>query len=399
MIRARILDRYIFRELVPPFFLTEAALLLVFMLQQLFRISDLIVSKGATIAGTLKVLLYVMPGFLVFTMPMSLLIAVLTVFARLSADSEITAMKSSGIGLFSLVRPVLLFAVLCCAATAYTSLSLVPAANTALNEHLFSLVKSQAMVGIEPGVFSTTFDGMVVYVDKMKSLDDMNGVFIYDERSEREPYAIVAKSGALVADPQAMSVTLSLREGTIHSDPGKAATAYSMMRFASSRLFLDISSALVRNAAPGRNYEDMGYHELIDSIGTQRREGKPVILYETELHKRLALPFACLLFGLISAPLGIRRSRSGKSAGIVIAVLVFLFYYLLLGSIEKLARTGAVPPLQAYWIPNAIVLGLSFLFVLKKGLEVDWGIERLGIDLYYGTKLRAAALLRRKRGL
>ncbi|HYA86056.1 MAG TPA: LptF/LptG family permease, partial [Nitrospirota bacterium] len=183
MFRIRILDRYVLSEMLPPFFLSIAVLLLVLFLEKLFRLADLVISKGVPLLSIVKVLAYAMPSFMLITLPMSLVVASLTAFSRMSSDSEVTAMKASRISLYSMSRPVIIFAVLTFGVTAYTSLNLVPAANMALKIHLFNMVKSSAIVGIEPGVFSTTFDGMVIYVDKMVSLDNMEGVFIFDERS------------------------------------------------------------------------------------------------------------------------------------------------------------------------------------------------------------------------
>ncbi len=205
---------------------------------------------------------------------MSLLVASLTTFARLSADSEITAMKASRISLYHMIRPVFFFALLAFAVTAGTSLILVPGANSALKAHLFSLVKSRAMVGIEPGIFSTTFDGMVIYVDKMESLDKMEGVFISDERSAKEPYVIVAKRGNLIADQQTMNVTLSLREGTIHTQP-RDDQSYTLMGFDAARLYLDISNTLLQKNSPGRSYEDISSLELVRRSNDCSRRANP----------------------------------------------------------------------------------------------------------------------------
>src|SRR5271169_2934239 len=141
-----------------------------------------------------------------------------------------------------MIRPVFIFAMLTFIVTAYTSLSLVPAANVALKMHLFNMVKSNAVVGIEPGVFSTTFDGMVIYVDKMVSLGNMDGVFIFDERSVQEPYAIVAKHGKILADPQSFNITRTLQDGSIHT-PTNDDQSYSLMKFSAARLYLDINNS------------------------------------------------------------------------------------------------------------------------------------------------------------
>ncbi len=389
----RTLDRYIFREMTPPFFLSMAVLMLVLFLQKLFRVADLVVSKGATLLSTAKVLIYVMPGFLVITIPMSLLVASLSAFTRMSSDSEVTAMKASRVSLYSMIRPVFLFALLAFAVTSVTSLILVPGANIALKTYLFNMVKSRALVGIEPGVFSSTFDGMVMYVDKMDSLNNMEGVFISDERSAKEPYTIVAKRGRLIADPQSLNVTLALQDGSIQTLP-RDDTTYNLMGFAAAKLYLDIGSSLARQGPPGKGYEDMSTSELLQDIRKARSEGKTAYSQDTELHKRLSIPFACLLFGLIGAPLGIRRSRSGKSAGIAIALLVFLIYYIIFGAATNLAETGAVSPLLAFWVPNSIMAVVAVLFVIKKGQDVNLMIWDAITAAYYKTKER----LRKKRG-
>jgi lipopolysaccharide export system permease protein len=387
MNNVRILDRYIFREMLPPFLLSMAVLMLVLFLQKLFKLADLVVSKGATLLSVVKVFAYVMPSFLVITIPMSLLVASLTAFARLSADSEVTAMKASRISLYSMIRPVIFFALVSFCMTAVVSLTLVPGADAALKSHLFTMVKSRAMVGIEPGVFSSTFDGMVIYADKMESLDKIEGIFIFDERSAKEPFAIVARRGKLIADPKSLNVTLAMQEGSIHFQP-KEEQAYSLMGFDSGRLYLDINNALVQRGSPRKGYEDFGSVELVREINRLRTEGKPSYSAETELHKRLSLPFACLILGLIGAPLGIRQSRSGKSAGVAVALMVFLLYYIVLGSATNLAETGTVNPAVAYWAPNLVMVLAAGLFVLIKGRETDFMIAHRISSAYYGIKNR-----------
>jgi len=384
--RARTLDRYIFFEMLPPFFLSMAVLTLVLFLQRLFRLADLVVSKGATLVSIIKVLVYLVPSFLVITLPMSLLVASLTTFASLSASSEITAMKASRISLYRMIRPVIFYAMVTFAVTAVTSLVLVPSANTALKAHLFNMVKSQAAVGIDPGVFSSTFDGMVIYVDKMDSLENLEGVFISDERSEKDPYVILAKKGKLIADQQSLNVTLALREGTVHTAPRDDKT-YTLMSFDAAQLYLNMNDSFAQKG-PGRGYEDTGSLELVREIKRFRNEGQPTYALETELHKRISIPFACLILGLIGAPLGIRRSRSGKSAGVAIALLVFLVYYIILGTATNLAETGTFRPLLAYWVPNCIMTAAAVFFVAIKGQEVNFMIlHRLSL-LFYTLKSR-----------
>lgn len=372
----RILDRYIFREMIAPFLLSLAALTLVLFLQKMFRLAELVVSKGASLVATIKLMAYIMPSFLVIVIPMSLLVAALTAFARMSADSEVTAMKASCVSMSAMLRPVMLFALLSFLATMSISLFLAPEANHALKAHLFSLVRSRAMVGIEPGVFSSTFDGMVIYVDKVASLDSMEGIFVSDERSTAEPYAVVAKRGTLIADPQTMNVTLALQDGSIHLPPREDHT-YSRMTFEAGNIFLDINNALLPKGPSKKSFEETGSRELYQDLQSARAEGASTQDIENELHKRLSIPVACIIFGIIGAPLGIRRSRSGKSAGFVVALVVFLIYYVLLAGGRNLAEAGTVSFVAAYWLPNAIMALAALLLAFLKGREISFSLAAL----------------------
>jgi len=382
MLKIRIIDRYIFREILAPFFLSMAALTLVLFLQRMFRLAELVVSKGTPVSEIVKIFAYIMPNFLVITIPMSFLVGTLTAFSRLSSDSEVTAMKASRISLYSMTRPVILFALVSFLITSAISLIVAPEANHALKVHLFNLVKSRAMIGIEPGVFSSTFDGMVIYVDKMESVDNMEGIFISDERSVKDPYAIVARRGKLIADPQSLNVTLEMKQGSIQALP-RDDQSYPTMSFESGNLYLDISHALIRQSSAEKEVEEINSLELLRTLRRTASAGDSVINMENELHKRLSIPFACLIFGLIGAPLGIRKSRSGKSAGIAIALLVFLVYYVVLAIGMNLSKTGQLAPALAYWIPNLVMTFLSIVFLFKKGREIDFSIFSILGETYY----------------
>lgn len=393
MFRGRILDRYITLELLAPFFLSIAVLTLALFLQRMFRLVELILSKGSSFAAIGKLLLYIMPSFLVLTIPMSLLVAALTAFTRLSSDSEVTALKASRVSLYEMIRPVLHTSVVLFLITAAIAHFVAPRANFAFKAQLFDLVRSRAMVGLEQGVFSSTFDGMVVYVDEMASLDDMTGIFISDERSAQEPYVITARNGQLATDPDSFRVTLNMRQGAINLQP-KDASSYSLISFDTAALNLDIDRALLRGRADRIHIEETDSLDLLRMAREARREGRPSRSLEVELHKRTSISFACLVFGLIGAPLGIRRARSGRSAGIAIAIGVILVYYLILGTGANLAEAETISPAVAYWIPNLFITLAAVALVVKKGHEIYFGVAHR-LDTLFGA---AIAKLRRKKG-
>jgi lipopolysaccharide export system permease protein len=95
---------------------------------------------------------------------------------------------------------------------------------------------------------------------------------------------------------------------------------------------------------------------------------------EIEFQKRMSISYACLVFGLIGAPLGIRKGRAGRSAGIAISILVILVYYLILGTAARLADSGALSPAAATWVPNGLITLAAVAMVVKKGDEIYFGI-------------------------
>ena len=391
MFRTRILDRYIMRELIAPFFLSLAVLTLALFLQKMFRLTELVLSKGTSLAETGKLVLYIMPGFLAITIPMSLLVAALTAFARLSSDSEVTAMKASRVSLYAMVRPVMQFSLILFLVTSVIAHFLAPHATFAFKAQLFNMLKSRAMVGLEQGVFSSTFDGMVIYVDKLNSLDDIRGLFISDERSGSDPYTIVAKQGRLITDAENLSVTLIMEHGSVQLQP-RAEDTYSLMFFDSGKLHIDINRAAMRQGgADGRSIDEMDSRELFAALGRARAAGEATQNIEIELQKRLSISYACLVFGLIGAPLGIRKSRSGRSAGIAVSLMVILVYYLILGTAVRLADSGALSPAAATWAPNGLITLAALAIVVKKGSEIYFGIgPRIS-----GLAQRLRSLLRR----
>jgi lipopolysaccharide export system permease protein len=177
-----------------------------------------------------------------------------------------------------------------------------------------------------------------------------------------------------------------MQDGSIHTLPHDEQT-YTKMGFDTARLYLDINNALLQKG-PERKFEDMDSAELAYEIKRIRQEGKPSYSLETELQKRLSIPFACLILGLIGAPLGIRRSRSGKSAGVAIALFGFLVYYIILGTATNLAETGTFRPVLAFWVPNSIMAAAAIAFVVVKGHEVNFMIMSRISSFYYDLKNR-----------
>ena len=199
----RILNLYILREISLPFIMVIFVLTFVLLMGRILQLMDLLVNKGIGFLDISKFIVLLMPSFLMFTIPMSLLVAILIGLGRLSGDNEITEMKASGISLYQLSRPIAVAAVIAFILTSIITLFLVPQSNYATKIHLYNVSKQKASIGIREKVFVDYFKGLLIYAEKIP-LDGafMEGVLIADTRLTDEPNTIIAKMAYLISDPR-----------------------------------------------------------------------------------------------------------------------------------------------------------------------------------------------------
>lgn len=359
------LFKYLLKEISVPFLLGMGVFTFVLLMGRFLKLADMVVSKGVALTDVGLLLVYIFPSFAMITIPMAFLLAVLLAFGRLSTDSEITAIKSCGISLYGLLPPVITFALLAYAATAYITVYALPWGNTSFRQLLYNIIQTKASLTLKEQVFNDEFPGLVIYVDRYDPKRHLvSGVLIHDERKTEEASTIFAKSGTIITDPEKKSIRLRLTDGDIHRPLGK--TGYRLIEFNTYDLNITLNNA----TAPVRRDEaDMTLSELrrnLRSAGFSERERREMGL---ELHKRFSLPVACLIFALIGVPLGIQNQRSGKAGGFSISIAILLIYYVVLTTGKTLGQKGLLDPAFAMWLPNALFLTLGIYLFKKASAE------------------------------
>jgi lipopolysaccharide export system permease protein len=309
-----------------------------------------------------------MPSFLIITMPISFLIAILIGIGRLSSDNEITVLKASGCGLQRLLRPIGVAALTVFLLTAMTGV-FAPLSNRAMKGLLFEIVQQRASIGIKEKVFNDDFKDLVLYTEKIDPRGDfMEGILVSDQRLAREPATIIAKKGVLVSNPRAMTVTLRLTDGSIHTvDSGKK--NYRKTGFSTYDVNLDLKTvAAGQGAEIKKGSVDMTFGELLENIrkpGFQEHERRDMII---ELNKKFSIPISCFVFGLLALPFAIVNRRSGKSKGFTVGMLIVVFYYTLQLAGEALGETGRISPVAAVWAPN-LILGATGIYMFIRAVQ------------------------------
>jgi lipopolysaccharide export system permease protein len=344
----RILDRYIFVELLPPFLISVGALCFVMLTKELLRLVELFVSKGIGFLAVIKVFLHLLPSFLVLTLPIAGIIASITAFSRLSFDKELIAMRAAGLSLVRLAWPVFIFSSLVFGLTLVLSQWGQPWTSVSLKKLALSLLRDELTLALDKGVFNEPIPRMVIYVADTGHA--AGNIFISDERNAGEVRVIVASDYTLLNDPGTSSVGIRLLKGTIHSRPYEM-DQYQQISFSTYDLKLTLDPNLYAAAEerPTRQaiLDDLERTQWQDPLARRRL---------MESYKDLAFPTAALIFGMLGIPVGIVSKRSGRIGGFTAGVLIIIVYYVLNVLFEFFVTTGVLPPFAGAWLPNAAFL-------------------------------------------
>jgi len=363
---------YVLKEVLYLFFIGLMTLTIILLMDKIFKLIELIVTKGTSSTQILKLLFYIAPSFLIFTIPMSVLVATLLSFGRLSSDNEITAFKASGVSLYQLFWPIIYFSVVAYLVTTFLVFYALPWGNRGFINTLYAIAQTKADIDIKERVFNDDFEGLVVYVEKVPIQGrKMEGVLIHDEREKGQSNTIFSTEGYLFNDPKSQEVILRLVQGEIHRFELKTQT-YHRIQFDTYDLKLELAKTFEAIGRKLREHE-MSIDEIEAKIDKMKKEGKNTASQEVELHRRFAVPFACIVFAIIGVPMGIQPSRSGRSHGFVFSILIFLGYYIALTASEMFAVSGALPPFLAGWAPNVLFGSFGIYLLVKAANDSPFG--------------------------
>jgi lipopolysaccharide export system permease protein len=365
----KILHRYILREILVPFLLGLAIFTFVLLLARLLKLIELVVNRGLPPLRILELLGYLMPSFLEVTVPMAMLLAILIAFGRLSADSEMVAFRSSGLSLYQLVPPVATFVLFCSLLTFALSIVARPWGNRSLRWALFDIARTHAAAGLKAQVFNEEFPGLVIYAEQIDGKDDrLLRVLISDDRDPMQRNTVFAREGVMLSDAQSQTITLRLRDGSIHTTDAEGGADY-QTDFESYDVNLDLREALSGLQDEDAKPREMAMSQLMATIAAKRDAGEPVESELVEFHRKFAIPFACIVFGLVGVPLGIEPARAVRSRGFAVSLAVIFGYYILLSAGQALAEQGAVPVVVGLWLPNLGFGALGIVLLRRAARE------------------------------
>jgi len=387
-----VIDRYLIRELVTPFALGVGLFTFFLVIDRIYHLTDLVITKGVPFHLVLQLLVFMLPSFLAHTLPMALLVAVLLAGGRLAGDMEVVAFKAAGVSVLRLFRPILLAALVVTMAAGALTLVINPIANQQFQRQLFTILQTRAASGIKERVFNTTFGDVTIYVEDITpSQVGLSGLLVSDERDPKLTRIITAREGRLLTDEATGRITLRLISGAVNEGdvapavgipdaPAPTGGAASPARYRYTRFNIyDMNLAVespLKGAQQGDKPErDLFLNDLHTRINELSGDSAARAPFLVEWHKRLAFPAASLVFALVGFPLAVRSHRGGRSVALLGSLVIIVMYYLVLTSLEGMALRQRLEPWEAIWTPNIAFAGIG------SGLLAWTAIERRPLRL------------------
>ncbi|ELR97486.1 LptF/LptG family permease [Gloeocapsa sp. PCC 73106] len=374
----KLTDRELFTpySLLDRYIITEIALVFTFSLGILSslgvaigNLSDLgykIFEFNLPLDLAFQVLLWKIPEFVAYALPISLLLATLITYGRFSSDSELIACLSCGVSLYRLIAPTLVFSMIVSGLTLVFTESVVPFANYQAAQILEKVIPEETKFTQKNDIFYAEYK----IIDKKQKITtlfyakkfdgkDMNDVTVL-VWSEQKLEKILSSRQAFWSEQEKLWTFIN---GVIYQVQGDELTQ-KYLNFQQHKMSL--SSAPLELAQKSRDPYQMNIAQSLDylKIISQSGDEKKILMFQVRTQQKMAFPFICLVFGLVGSAIGVGSQQMGRGTSLGISVIIVFLYYLFGFLIGSLGLVGFVSPFMAAWSPNvlALVIGSWILF-------------------------------------
>jgi LPS export ABC transporter permease LptF/LPS export ABC transporter permease LptG len=406
-----LLNRAILRELFSNAFLGTVLFTFVLFLQRAGKSFELLVRSSATSSTIASLFGMLLPLTLVFALPTGALVGILITLSRMSSDGEIVGMRAAGVPSRRILSPVLVVGVFFTMITAACSLWLTPWSIRKTETLLGRMAAEELTAEVQPRVFEEQFPNRVLYVnDSIPGKTEIwRKVFIADLRAPSDrpsngpdegegPSITLASEVIATPDVKNNRIQIHLIDASTHQAT-KDPKVYVSTSFPSGDEALEAAKPPDPHAVRPFSEMDTG------PVFRAARKSRDAAI---ELHRRFALPFACVLLAVVGIALGASSRKAGKSSAFVVTVFLAFLYYMGLISLISMAQQGTLPPAPAVWFPNAVfaLAGIILLARLERPgdrnlvdsakmfFQTAWSHVRKGVARPASGAVRAGRLAR-----
>ncbi len=376
-----LIDRWLIAQILPPMLFAISAFTVISLsVGVMFDLIRKIVEFGLPLFLAIKVLFFSLPSFLVLSFPMAVLLSTLLAYGKLSANSELLALKSLGIKTSRIIAPAIAVSILMTGLTFYFNDNLVPASNKLAESTLRAGIGSSfsSEEGKDNIIFSrygsriesstnkptriNTFLTHIFYASWFEN-NIMQGVTVLD--FSRQDIQQILKAKSAVFDKENSSWIFS--DGSIVSvDQGGQTTNIQFEKYRYPFVEGPLDLARVPKDAA-----EMSLKQALEAERIYKETGnlKEIRRIQVRIQEKFTLPFACLVFGLIGSSLGSKSNlRSSKSQGFGLSVILILIYYVMSFVFSSFGVKGVLSPIVATWLPVLISMGGGIYFLRKASL-------------------------------
>jgi lipopolysaccharide export system permease protein len=425
----KVLNKYILKEHIPPFLFSIFIITFILILETIPKIIDMVIDKNISYTIVLELVFFNLAWMIALSVPMAVLVATLLAFGRLTSDSEIVAIKSSGINLIKILIPLLIAAAFLTAAMIQFSDKILPRLNFEARVLTGDIQTMRPALTFRPGVFITDISGYIILIDKIDHVtSDVENVRITDTKDPNHPRITVAKSGNMKFIDNGQTIQFTLFDGEIHILDTKDPLNYRKLDFKEHVINVGgVASELKRTGSNFKTDREMNIAEMQDVVDRTREtiipfysriektvdnhldyifskdvnftektpltdsaalaatraditgiatrlkrdisqveeQQKLINKYKIEIYKKYSIPAASFAFVLIGAPLAILSRRGGMGVAVTVSLLIFTAYWGFLIGGEDISDRGLLSPFWAMWSAN-ILCGLAGLYLLVK---------------------------------
>jgi len=376
-----LLYSYLASEMLAPFFASFIIMNCVFFLVRLIPFLNFVLELDINFIDFIRIFSYLFPNMFLYSIPMSAMIGVTIAFSRLSNDTEILALKASGISMYKMLPPVFIVTLALGLLTAYFSVTLIPVSDKNIEQFTYQLMKEKIDRGIKEKEFTEALGDIVVYVGKVdKKTNEWTDVWVSDMRGQSTPSITMAQKGRMHTALDSFVITITLENGSLHRPDDHDSQ---IVLFDSYEINIPLNAPGSTNRKFNRGTLTMP--QLIqkaDEVGRDTDFGKVLL---TEFHKRLVLPFGCVILALIGLPLGLQAGPGKKGIGIPLGLAVFISYYVLFTLAKMLSTDGDFPIAATMWSPNIIYLFVTAILIWRTANERPLIPEPVS-EYYYHVK-------------
>lgn len=368
-----LLDRYIFLELLLPLLFGMGLFTsLGIAIGTLFDLVRRITEMGLPLTIALQILFLRMPEFIVLAFPMSMLLATLMGYSRLSSDSELIALRSIGINVYRLIIPAVILSIIVTGLTFAFHNYIAPASTYQATITLAKALKREKLpfdndniIYPEYTQIKTEDGGTRTVLLRLFYAEEFDGrqmkrLTILDRSQPEINQIITSQSAVWNLDKNKWD----FYNGTIYliSPDGdyRNIVRFDHQELSLPRAPLDIANR-GRDAAEMNIQQAREYLKIVQLSGNQAKARK----LEVRIQEKIALPFVCIVFALIGSSMGVRPQNTNRATSFGICVVLIFSYYLLSFISSSFGVWGVLTPVMAAWLPNTLGLIAGILLLVR----------------------------------